>query len=65
VRTCRENTTEGLVVFISSPEEGEVWQVPFTRKPEGIVFGKKQILKTILSENWMINPNRQFATQLN
>lgn len=65
VRTCKENTTEGLLVFISSREEGEVWQVPFTRNPEGIAFAKKQVLKTIVSENWMINPNRQFATQLN
>ncbi len=61
----QDNTAEGLLVFISSRKEGEVWQVPFTRNSEGIEFGEKEVMKSIVSENWMINPNKRLATQLN
>jgi len=56
---------EALLVFISSRTGGEVWQVPFTRSDGGIIFQEKQILKSIVSENWMVNRNKDLATQLN
>lgn len=60
-----DNTIEAILVYISTPETGEVWQVPFRREENGIAFDKRQILRTIVSENWMINKNKELALQLN
>lgn len=59
------DATEALVVFISSRNEGEVWQVPFMKTENGVLFGEKEILKSIVSQNWMINRNQELALQLN
>ncbi|MDX1763981.1 MAG: hypothetical protein R3231_06645 [bacterium] len=60
-----EEAEEALLVFISSRADGEVWQVPFTQSNEGVIFEEKQVLKSIVSENWMVNRNKDMATQLN
>jgi hypothetical protein len=56
---------EALVVFISSRTASEVWQIPLSRGEDGLVFGDKEVLKTIVSENWMVNQNKELALQLN
>jgi len=61
----RENTSEGLITFISSRKEGEVWHVPFRRTDQGIAFGAREVMPTIVSENWMVNPNRHLALEVN
>lgn len=60
-----QDAVEALLVFISSRVDGEVWQVPFTQSDGGILFEEKQILKSIVSENWMVNRNKDLVTQLN
>ena len=64
-RDKEEEAEEALLVFISSRTDGEVWQVPFSQSNEGIIFEEKQVLKSIVSENWMVNRNQDLATQLN
>jgi hypothetical protein len=60
-----QNSYEALVVFISSKNGSEVWQIPYMRTHNGVAFAEKEIMRTIVSENWMINCNKQMSTQLN
>lgn len=65
VRSDGENTSEGLIAFISSRKEGEVWHVPFRRTEQGLAFGEREVMPAIVSENWMVNPNRHLALAVN
>ncbi len=60
-----EQTRDALLVFISTREEGVVWQVPFVCEGGSIVFDEKQVMPSIVSENWMVNRNRHLAGCLN
>jgi hypothetical protein len=60
-----DQTRDALLVFISTREEGVVWQIPFMCDGGEIVFDEKEVMPSIASENWMINRNRHLAGRLN
>ncbi len=62
---CENQTRDALLVFISTRDEGVVWQVPFRRDGGKIVFQEKEVMPSIVSDNWMINRNRHLAGCLN
>ncbi len=60
-----DQTRDALLVFISTREEGVVWQIPFMCDSGEIVFEEKEVMPSIVSDNWMINRNRHLAGRLN
>ncbi len=60
-----DQTRDALLVFISTREEGVVWQIPFMCDGGEIVFDEREVMPSIVSEYWMINRNRHLAGSLN